>query len=320
MTYIRTLLGDILPGDLGFTDSHGHLIMDRDLIVAKHPDYKLDSVEKVSQEVALFKKAGGKAMAEMSCIGAGRNPRAMVEIARGTGLHVIASTGLQREEFYLDSHWYSLYSIEQMGQLFIEEIEQGLDANSYNGPFIDRVDAKAGLIKVASNYQYISTAQRRIFQAAALAHLQTGAPVATHTELGTMGLEQVELLMSAGVNPKHLIIGHVDRNPDFYVHRKIAETGAYLLYDTPGRVKYFPETTFINLISRMVEAGYGKQLLWGGDVARRSYFISYGGGPGLDYVPRVFVERMRCEGLNEESIQDIFVNNPARAFSFALGK
>jgi phosphotriesterase-related protein len=67
----------------------------------------------------------------------------------------------------------------------------------------------------------------------------------------------------------------------------------------------------------MVEAGYGKQILWGGDLARRSYFVSYGGGPGLDYVPKRFVSRMRNEGFGEEEIEDIFINNPARAMCFA---
>jgi phosphotriesterase-related protein len=241
----------------------------------------------------------------------------MLEIARRTGLHIIATTGLQRDEFYLDSHWYSSYTPERMAHIFIEEITLGMDANSYNGPFVDRVEARAGAIKIATNYQVITDKSRRVIEAAALAHRQTGAPITTHTEQGTMGLEQVELLSISGVNPQHIIVGHMDRNPDFYTHCEIAETGAYLLYDTPGRVKYFPECTFIELVRKMVEAGYGKQILWGGDLARRSYFVSYGGGPGLDYVPKRFVSRMRNEGFGEEEIEDIFINNPARAMCFA---
>lgn len=317
MAEIRTIAGPIAPDDLGFTDAHGHLIMDRDLIVQKHPDFKLDDVEKVSQEVTLFMEAGGRAMVEMSPIGAGRNPRAMAEVARRSGLHVVASTGIQKSEFYLDSHWRAFYTPEQMAQLFVEEIEEGMDANSYNGPFIDRTDTRAGVIKVATPYQYVSPVDRNVMQAAALAHQETGAPIASHTEQGTMGLDQVKLLLSFGVEPQHVVVGHMDRNPDFYVHREIAETGAYLLYDTPSRVKYFPECNFIDLVRKMVEAGYGKQLLWGGDLARRSYFASYGGGPGLAYVPACFVNRMRDESFDQEVIDDIFVNNPARAFAFA---
>ena len=317
MAEIRTVLGPIAPEDLGFTDAHGHLIMDRDLIVQKYPDFKLDSVEKVSEEVEMFMQEGGRAMVEMSPIGCGRNPRAMVEIAKRTGLHTIACTGIQKGEYYLDSHWRSFYTPEQMAQIFVEEIEEGMDANSYNGPFIDRVDARAGVIKIATVYHHIEPAGRNVIEAAAIAHKETGAPIASHTDQGTMGLEQVRLLTSFGVDPQHIVVGHMDRNPDFYTHREIAETGAYLLYDTPSRVKYFPESTFIDLVRKMVDAGYGKQLLWGGDLARRSYLVSYGGGPGLAYVPGPFVSRMRDEGFNNKEIDDVFINNPARVFTFA---
>lgn len=317
MAEIRTILGSIAQKDLGFTDAHGHLIMDRDLIVKQHPDFKLDSIEKVSAEVGLFMQAGGRAMVEMSPIGCGRNPRAMIEIAKRTGLHVIGSTGIQKDEFYLDSHWRSFYTPGQMASIFIEEIEKGMDANSYNGPFVDRTEARAGVIKIATNYHYISPAERNVIEAAAIAHKETGVPIASHTEQGTMGLEQVNLLTSFGVDPQHIIIGHMDRNPDFYTHCKIAETGVYLQYDTPSRVKYFPESIFIELVQKMIDVGYGKQLLWGGDLARRSYFTSYGGGPGLAYVPGLFVSRMQNAGFNKRTIDDIFVNNPARAFAFA---
>jgi phosphotriesterase-related protein len=51
------------------------------------------------------------------------------------------------------------------------------------------------------------------------------------------------------------------------------------------------------------------------DLARRSYFPSYGGGPGLGYLLQTFVPRLRAEGLGE-TVQLIFVDNPARAFAF----
>jgi phosphotriesterase-related protein len=262
-------------------------------------------------------QAGGRAMVEASPIGCGRNPRAMLEVAEQTGLHVVACTGIQKSEYYLDSHWRNVYSAQQMADIFIEEITLGMDANSYNGPYIDRVEAKAGVIKVATPYQYITPSDKRVFEAAAIAHRETGAPITSHTEMGTMGVEQVELMMAYGVDPAHFTVGHMDRNPDLYIHKKIAAMGATLLYDTPSRVKYHPESVFINLVAGMVEAGYGKQIVWGGDMARKSYFASYGGGPGLAYVPGLFVDRLRNEGFSEDVIDDIFVHNPARSMVFS---
>jgi arsenate reductase (thioredoxin) len=43
------------------------------------------------------------------------------------------------------------------------------------------------------------------------AHHLTGLAISTHTEVGTMGLDQIQLLISEGVEPERIIIGHVDQ-------------------------------------------------------------------------------------------------------------
>ncbi len=316
MKKIRTVLGDISPADLGFTDAHEHLIMDKDYILKLNPDYRLDSVDKTCQEVRAFMAAGGKAAVEMSCLGVGRNARKMLEVARLTGFHIVASTGFHRPQFYIDSHWRYSYEVEQIANIFIEEIEQGMDQNQYSGPIIDRTEARAGVIKIATGYFVMKPEDERVIHAAAIAHLKTGVPIFTHTEEGTLGPEQVEMLMADGVDPTHITVGHYDRNPDFHLHHELAETGCFLQYDTPSRRKYFPESNFIDLVRKMIEAGHGKQILWGGDLARQSYQCAYGGAPGLKYILGDFVPRLRAEGFAEETIADIFVNNPAKALSF----
>ena len=316
MKKIRTILGDISPEELGFTDAHEHLIMDKDYILKLNPDYRLDSVEKTSREVGSFMAAGGRAAVEMTCLGVGRNARKMLDVARQTGFHIIASTGFHRPQFYIDSHWRYSYTPEQIAQIFVEEIEQGMDQNQYAGPILDRTEARAGVIKIATGYFVMKPEDERVIHAAAIAHLKTGVPIFTHTEEGTLGPEQVEMLKSDGVDPAHVTVGHYDRLPDFYLHHELASTGCFLQYDTPSRRKYFPESQFIELLKKMIDAGHGKQILWGGDLARQSYQRAYGGAPGLPYILEDFVPRMRCEGISEDVIADVFVNNPARALSF----
>ena len=65
----------------------------------------------------------------------------------------------------------------------------------------------------------------------------------------------------------------------------------------------------------MVEAGYGKQLLLSTDMARASYLRAYDGGPGLDYILTRFLPRLCQEGVAQETIDDIMIHNPARAFA-----
>jgi len=310
---VRTVLGDIPADELGFTDAHEHLIIDRDYVLMLNPDYKLDSVEKTLQEVQSFMDAGGKSFVEMTCLAFGRSAKKMIEVSKRTGAHIIAVTGFHRPNFYMDSHWRFFYSVEQLAGILIEEIEQGMDENQYNGPIIDRTTAKAGAIKIATGYYVIKPEDLVTMEAAAMAHKETGVPIITHTDGGTLGLEQVELLGSYGVAPQNIIVGHYDRNPDFYLHKELAQTGCYLEYDTPSRRKYFPEANFVDLVRKMVEAGFGKQILWGGDLSRRSYQTAYGGQPGLAYILTKFIPRLRAEGFNDDIINDIFIHNPSRA-------
>jgi phosphotriesterase-related protein len=277
----------------------------------------LDNVEKTSEEVRSFMAAGGRAAVEMTCLNFGRNAKKMIEVAKKTGLHILASTGFHRPQFYMDSHWRFFYTVDQIAKILIEEIEQGMDQNQYNGPIIDRTEARAGVIKIATGYYVLKPEDERAIHAAAIAHRETGAPIVTHTEEGTLGLEQVNRLGSYGVDPAHITVGHYDRNPDFYLHHELAKTGCFLEYDTPSRRKYFPESHFVDLVRKMVEAGHGKQIVWGGDLARQSYQCAYGGGPGIAYILEDFIPRMREEGFSEDVISDIFVNNPARALTFA---
>jgi predicted metal-dependent phosphotriesterase family hydrolase len=318
MGIIRTVLGDIPASDLGVTNAHEHLFIRNGLILVKQPDFRLDSEADAITEVTDFHDSGGRAIVDTAPLGIGRDPEALALVSRSTGVHVIASTGFHKPEYYLDSHWRYRVSAEKIAELFVDEISNGMDAFGFEGPFRQRTSARAGVIKAASDYQKISKASIVGFEAAAIAHLQTGAPILTHTELGTMGAEQLDLLRKFGVSVKHVVLSHADRNPDWMLHRDLAQTGAFLEYDGPGRAKYFPESTVIELIRKMFDLGLGGQILLGGDTARRSYWKAAGGGPGIAYIVGQFAPRLRREGMLEEQISAMLIANPARVFSMSL--
>lgn len=131
-----------------------------------------------------------------------------------------------------------------------------------------------------------------------------------------MALEQIEVLKSQGVDPSKVTLAHLDQNPDFGYHMKIAETGMYLQYNGPSRKEYYPDSVYVDLIIKMVDAGFGKQIVMGGDNGRASYWRFINRRPGFGYILEKFVPRLREEGLKERVIQDILVNNPARVLSF----
>jgi len=117
--------------------------------------------------------------------------------------------------------------------------------------------------------------------------------------------------------PKRVIVGHVDRKLDWEYHLRLARTGAYLSYDQIGKEKYYPDSLRVEFVRRLVAEGHGQQILLGGDLARKSYWPSYGtgGGPGLTYILWRFVPWLRSEGLAESAMEDILIHNAARALA-----
>ena len=138
-------------------------------------------------------------------------------------------------------------------------------------------------MKIAGEYNFVTENMKKLFRVVAHVHQITGIPIYAHTEHGTALEELLDLLEEAGVPHSQVLICHLDRNPDLFLHKHIARRGAFLEYDTPSRFKYQPESVVIGLMRSMIESGYGDRLMLGGDMARRSYLKAYGGGPGFEY-------------------------------------
>lgn len=312
MTTIETTLGPVPVEKLGRINAHDHVIIDGGLTVINTPDFKLDSVEKAIEEIGYWQQAGGGAIVDTMPFGCGRNVDKLVAVSEATGVPIIVPTGFQKSSYYLPDHWQHKYNEETITQLLIAEITAGADRNGYEGPLVERSPVKAGFVKVAGDYQVVKATTRKLIRAAGQTHQATGAPVLVHTEMGTAADQLLDLLEGAGVPPQRVMLSHIDRNPDFRLHRRLAERGAFLQYDSPGRIKYQPETVVIGLMRQMIEAGFGHNLLLGGDTARRSYWQAYGGGPGFDYLLAVFTPRLRQEGFSEAELRLIWEENPVR--------
>jgi phosphotriesterase-related protein len=172
------------------------------------------------------------------------------------------------------------------------------------------------VIKAGASYQRISALEERRLIAAAIGSRETGAPILVHTEIGTCGHEIIDLLTREGVKADRIILAHLDRNPDLELHREIADRGVWLEHDTPGRIKYRPDSQLLDLIDGMVETKHHGAIMLGLDLGRRDYFRSYGGGPGLTYLMDTFVPRLRSR-VGGDALRKILVDTPARAFAMS---
>lgn len=322
MNFIRTLTGDIDPEALGVTYAHDHLFCIPPLWKEKkQDDFLIDDVEASIKDVELFVRAGGQAVYDATAIDYGRDPRALLTISQRTGIKIIATAGFNKAVMWPGKmrggdvtfqSWIDARSRAEIGDHIAREITHGLDGTSLKG----------GVVKFGTGYNTIGAAEDKVMRATLDAHKQTNAPIHSHTELGTLILEQLAIVKQEGVDPSRLTIAHVDRNPDPWIHRKAAETGVYLCFDGVSRVKYHPESVLIDCILKLVARGHEKQIMIGGDIARRTMYRNYGeGGLGLGYileswVPR-FIEEAGEAGFDgRKLIRTFMVENPKRAFAF----
>jgi predicted metal-dependent phosphotriesterase family hydrolase len=312
---IRTVLGDIEPGELGFCDAHDHVLISGGVGVVKTPDLDISDRDIATAELRSYRAGGGAAMVDCMPLDCGRDPVGLVEVSRATGVHIVASTGFHTPHYYTDDHWSYAYDEQRIADLLVAEVVDGMDRGSYGGPYVDRLDARAGVVKIASELGRIAPVTRKLIGAAATCHHETGVAIITHTEKGTMALEQVELLASLGVAAERIMLSHVDRNVDPGLHAELAQCGAYLIYDGPSRTQYHSVEQVIGLIQAAVDNGGSGRVLLGLDLALRSYRVGYGGSPGFGFLLDEFVPRLRAAGFRDELIDRFSVKNPAEALS-----
>jgi 5-phospho-D-xylono-1,4-lactonase len=180
---------------------------------------------------------------------------------------------------------------------------------------IDGTDVKAGIIKCGTEYNNFNESGQKLVRVAAAAYRETGRPIITHTTAGTMGFEQASLLIELGVDPHRIALSHMDRNLDAGDHQRITKLGVYVGYDCFGKTKYGPESARLRLLRDMLDAGQGKRILIGNDLGRPSYWKSYGGGPGLDFVLTEFKDRALQSGFTQAELDMMLVENPRRFFA-----
>ena len=203
--------------------------------------------------------------------------------------------------------------MDRLTEIFIDELVLGTRAD--DDPDRTAGQVRAGLIKVAGGFHSLDRHARAVMRAAAEAHHSTGAPVGVHLELGTAGEDVVDLLCGElGMPPRSVILGHLNRSPDLSMYREVAAAGVYLGFDGPSRANHATDWPLAASLRALAEAGYGDQLLLGGDTTTAAARASTDGGPGMPFLLRRLRPTLE-QALGADLVERIFVANPARAFA-----
>jgi len=252
----------------------------------------------------------------------GRNPKLYKELAKKTGMNIICSTGLYTEHegapayFKTRLVWYGTDISKMISALFIKEITEG----------IGKTGVKAGVIKCGtSGGGKISPYETAVLKAAAAAQKATGVPIITHTEAAG-GVEQAELFLSEGADPKKVMIGHVSNNKDIEYHKAILAKGVYIAFDRIGLDIFTPTNVIVKNVAELCKQGYAKQIMLSHDtvnvwLGRRidapEQVLKALANWRIDHISQNVIPALKAQGVTEDQIKTMMVDNPKNLF---LGK
>lgn len=311
------MLGKVEPSELGFTQCHEHLLISKGKSFEINPALCIDEPDKSIQDLKAYGLAGGGAVVDAQPGGCNRDAAGLEEISRKTGIHIIASTGFHKLQFYPEKHWIHTMSRKNLEQFYISELTQGMSLDIDREWKPKRIKSKAGIIKTALDVCGLSGRYEELFEAAAGAQKATDAPMMVHIEKGSRPEALAEFLKERDVDRGRVYFCHMDRACEKEeTFLEILKTGITLEFDTIGRFKYHSDREELELIKKILRWGYEGQLLFSLDTTRvrlKSYDPK---AVGLDYILETFLPAMREYGITEEQIQKISAENPRRILSW----
>lgn len=349
---IVTVLGEIAPEALGPTIMHEHLFIDLSTTFTPVADPDLARFrempvgpemiellhqwpfsltvdngrlldEKVAvEELAQFMNAGGSALVDCTLEGIGRDPLAVRRVAEATGLHVIQGTGYYVELTH-PAHVRSA-TVEQLAAHFVRELRDGIGETGVRAGIIGEIGV-SGINPATRKIEGVITSEEeKVLRAAGAASIETGAAVTVHLDPRSTGADRViDILEEEGVDPTRMIMGHMDANPNVEYHLRVADRGVFVEYDHFGREyyaghmnqPYTKDARRVELLLELLRRGFERQLLLSQDVCAKIDLERFGGN-GYGHVLKRIVPLLRGEGVGEDALDAMLVENPRRALAF----
>jgi phosphotriesterase-related protein len=337
-----TVLGEIDASELGVVLPHEHLIADlggqwempaddadlRDALTPLAPELYARSQARPAhyravlgihdplaavEELAPFVAAGGRTVVDLTLAGLGRDPTALAAISRLAGVHVVMGCG----EYVTRSHsaYVEVCSVEQIRDVLLAEISEGVGSTGI----------RPGIIGEIGSGNPLTDGERKVLRGAAMAQRRTGLALNIHRTVFPelrAGLEALDLVLAEGVDPRRVVMSHCDERPEAEFALEVGERGAWIELDTfgmehwaanwrhpsgPVRRSYDPER--IEILLRVLDAGYLDRVLISQDVCMQTMLRRHGGG-GYAHIDTAIVDRLLAAGVTQDDIDRIRIANP----------
>lgn len=338
---VITVLGEVNKEDLGIISSHEHVLINsgrsylnseitevsklslfnQKVNISNLHELKfnalaigdnliLDDIDMAVKELMEFKKFGGNTLVDLTNDYMGRDPIALQNISRITGLKIITCTGHYIHSLY--PPYIKNKNEFEISKIMIREIKVGIGDS----------DIRAGVIGEIGTSKEIHLEEKKVLKACALAQIETGATIFVHTWPWSInGLEIINILKEIGADLKKVVICHIDGQINIDYYKKIMESGAYVEFDMFGKDfgqiydgKYYIAVSDIERINAIwnlinINKSYLKQILVATDRCLKMELTSYGGF-GYAHILKNIIPLMREKGFSSSQINYLISENP----------
>ncbi|HTE27455.1 phosphotriesterase family protein [Flavitalea sp.] len=304
--FVITVNGPISPGKLGFTLIHEHIMVD--FIGATKVSgsrYNKEEVFNKALPVLLAAKDKGiKTIIECTPAYLGRDVQLLKRLSEATKLNLITNTGYYgaAKEKYIPPHAYD-ESSNQIADRWIAEWKNGIEGSGI----------KPGFIKCGVDKYPLSPVQRKLVEAAAITHLETGLTIGVHTGDGKAALEEMKIITTGGADPSSWIWIHAQNEADRTYHLQVAKSGGWVSFDGFSKNN---SADYLRFLDDMKTAEQLGRVLISQDAGWYHVGEPEGGNyRGYNDIPDFLVPAMKANGFTERELNLVFSTNPGTAFS-----
>ena len=145
-----------------------------------------------------LRAVGCQALVECTPAYLGRDPILLKRLADASEVTILTNTGYYgaRQGKFLPAHAFKEWA-DQLAARWLNDWRAGIEGTGI----------RPGFIKIGVDGGPLTDVNRKLVQAAARTHLQSGLTIAAHTGDGQAALEQLEILAQEGVEPFCLDLG-----------------------------------------------------------------------------------------------------------------
>jgi len=276
MRSINTVLGLMSPDELGITMMHEHICLHQE-------DFRGLSLYYAITGLKRARRLGVRTLCECTPVDILPDEKAgkadlihripsrsimsdLQTISKESGLNILCSVGYYGPDAAPGGLGYAPglkdADAETLAERMVKAITEG----------ISDTGVRAGFIKVGSHHVPLTSMEKRVFKAAALAQSRTGVAICTHAVTGC-GAQQ-KVLMENGADPDHCYYSHIEAEMG-WEGRSLEEEAEYLIdVASKGSGLFFnnfyldPHTPWEDmtyLMRRLIDAGYLSKVLIGID-------------------------------------------------------